>query len=302
MLIPQEIPITEVSRLLNIAEKHIRQLPGGGQKQVFVVNNGGNKTVLKFVQTSFRSTGSPSFNNYDAITKRTLREIELMRVYSAEELPSLDELIYNENYNSGGAKFIVFSEKFIGDSSLRDLLTAGPIDINEVVAIIEDISNAINIYWGKGKIVHRDIKPENIMKSDNTSRFVLIDSGVHFSPVHGSVSSGIIGTIPYLSPEQVIGNRNELDSRSDLYCLGIVAYEALTGNHPYFDLSAVSGMSEDQVREIIINTKPKSFSEYQGLEVDKWLTDLITSLLSKRKFYRPRNATKVIDILEGASS
>lgn len=302
MLLPQEIPIPEVERLLGVASDMVTRLPTGGQKQVFRVDMVDRQVVVKFVQISFRIVGESEYKFYDSITTRTMRELNLMREYSSPYLPELDKAIYDEEYVHENAQFIVFAEKYIGATSVRDLIISGRSTPSVAIAIVKDISEAIDLYWTKGRIIHRDIKPENIVRSDITGKYVLIDSGVHYSPENASITSGVIGTPPYLSPEQALGQRKDLDSRSDLYCLGLVTYEVITGSHPYFDLTTISSLLEEELRDIIVNVKPKVFAEYEGLVLEEWLADIVNSLLSKQKFYRPRNPRKLIEIIEGAEA
>lgn len=302
MLLPEEIPESEVARLLGVDIGCISRLPTGGQKQVFVVNDGTNKYVIKFVQTTFRTIGTAQYTHYDEFSVRTMRELDLMTNFSSPYLPALNDKIYDVDYSFNNAKFIVFSEDFVGKNSVRKIISSGIGDVTEAKKMIKDIAAAINLYWRQGKIIHRDIKPENIVKSDLTGNYVLIDGGIHYSPQNASITVGVIGTPPYLSPEQVLGQRRDLDPRSDMYSLGLVAYELVTGSHPYFDLMTVGGMQEDQLRDIIVNTKPKAFEDYGGIQLEQGLADIISSLLSKQKFYRPRNPRKLIEAMEELES
>lgn len=298
MLLPEEIPEEEVAQLLSVDQSSIERLPAGGQKQVFLIDTGTDKFVAKFVQVTYRTVGTASFTRQNEYAIRTERELDLMRNYSSPYLPVLTEHVYESAFVYNNAEFIVFSEQYVGSMSVRKIVEGGTASESDVKKLLVDVARAIDVYWTNGKIVHRDIKPDNIIRADDDGRYVLIDGGIHYSAQNASITGGIIGTAPYLSPEQILGERKELDSRSDMYSLGLVAYELLTGSHPYFDLASVEGMQVDELRDIIVNTKPKAFEEYEGLSVDDGLAAIIGSLLSKRKFYRPRNPQKLVGTVE----
>jgi serine/threonine-protein kinase PpkA len=121
------------------------------------------------------------------------------------------------------------------EESLRERMQLDPLHIippQRALAIIVDILNALDYAHFRG-VYHRDIKPENIMfRQDSTP--VLVDFGiarVYDSSVQLTGSDSIIGTIHYMSPEQC--NALEVDGRCDMYSLGVVLFEMLTGEKPY---------------------------------------------------------------------
>ena len=104
--------------------------------------------------------------------------------------------------------------------------------------IISDLADALDYAHARG-MVHRDVKPANILFDEN-KRAVLTDFGIaRLAENSGLTAEGtIIGTPSYMSPEQATGN--ETDYRSDLYSLGIILFELLTGKPPFDDESTVS--------------------------------------------------------------
>ncbi|MGI9627588.1 MAG: protein kinase domain-containing protein [Longimicrobiales bacterium] len=109
----------------------------------------------------------------------------------------------------------------------------GPLPFKMVQAVLDDIGSALS-YAHRQKIVHRDIKPENIYLDEGVEVARLADFGIarHWDNDAGITLPGMaIGTPTYMSPEQIDGA--QLDGRSDIYSLGIVGYEMLTGQQPW---------------------------------------------------------------------
>jgi eukaryotic-like serine/threonine-protein kinase len=106
--------------------------------------------------------------------------------------------------------------------------------IADVTRILVDLASALDAA-GRAGVVHRDVKPENVLLEQGTGRALLADFGIARAVVADGASStgqGVaVGTPAYMSPEQAAGE--EVDSRSDLYGLGIVAYEMLAGHPPF---------------------------------------------------------------------
>ncbi|UCF21116.1 MAG: serine/threonine protein kinase [Gemmatimonadota bacterium] len=128
---------------------------------------------------------------------------------------------------------------FIEGKSLRDFIRAGDIPIETAIKIACDVAEALD-YAHRNGIVHRDIKPENIMISDGQA--VVTDFGIaramNDSLTTALTESGtVVGTLVYISPEQLSGQR-DIDGRADVYSLGCVLYEMLTGRPPFLGDSA----------------------------------------------------------------
>lgn len=123
--------------------------------------------------------------------------------------------------------------RFMTGGSLSDRLQAGPFSIDKVVPVLQRIGSALDHAHKQG-IVHRDLKPGNIL-FDQFEDAYLADFGiVHLpeSPVALTITGAVMGTPAYMSPEQIHGDK-ALDGRSDIYSLGIILFEMLTGHQPY---------------------------------------------------------------------
>ena len=134
---------------------------------------------------------------------------------------------------TNGLYFIVM--EFIDGVNLRDLLREGKLDPEQALSIVPPICEALEYAHGKG-IVHRDIKPENLLL-DREGRIKIADFGI--ADLVGS-SSEKNGTPPYMAPEQQDGHSDE---RADIYALGVVLYEMLTGERPAQNFIAPSQKS-----------------------------------------------------------
>jgi serine/threonine protein kinase len=177
------------------------------------------------------------------------------------------------------------------EESLRERMEYCPgckIPSETALEIIKNIMTALDYAHIKG-IYHRDIKPENIMfRQDNTP--VLVDFGIArvlHSTDHLTRSREILGSIHYISPEQCTGQK-DIDGRSDIYSLGVVLYEMLTGENPYDEdspMSIILKHTQDPVPRL-----PRKLIRYQPL-IDK--------MMAKNRDERISNSRQFEKRLEG---
>jgi outer membrane protein assembly factor BamB/predicted Ser/Thr protein kinase len=138
--------------------------------------------------------------------------------------------------------------EYIDGPSLRQLLHEGPLDASQALRVLEQVAAALDYAHSLG-IVHRDVKPSNILDGPG-ERAVLIDFGLARSAEDIDITSdaGVIGTPHYLSPEQARGL--PADANSDIYALGAVAYELLTGAPPFQGRGAAASVVHAQLYEL----------------------------------------------------
>jgi len=131
-----------------------------------------------------------------------------------------------------------FAMEFVRGVELNEFLETHHVDVRSRLELIAKICDAVHHAHQKG-VIHRDLKPGNILV-DETGQPKILDFGVarttHSDARRTTLQTGVgqlIGTLAYMSPEQADGDPRELDIRSDVYSLGVVAFEALCGSLPY---------------------------------------------------------------------
>ncbi|MHB1327550.1 MAG: serine/threonine-protein kinase [Gemmatimonadales bacterium] len=126
-----------------------------------------------------------------------------------------------------------FSMGFVDGESFADRIqTLGRVPVGEVVRVLRDAAWALAYAHARG-VIHRDVKPENLMIERSTGRVIVTDFGIARDTRASNLTQEgwILGSVHYMSPEQAAGD--ELDGRSDLYALGVIGWQALTGRLPF---------------------------------------------------------------------
>jgi ABC-type transport system substrate-binding protein len=140
--------------------------------------------------------------------------------------------VYDTGEDQGSLFFVM---PFVSGTNLRTLLRNQSVSLGELVDIGAQVASALNYSHSRG-IIHRDIKPENIMVERERSeeiRVRVMDFGLAVAPEQHRLTgtATVVGTMIYMSPEQVTGK--QIDSKSDIYSLGTVLYECVTGQPPF---------------------------------------------------------------------
>jgi serine/threonine-protein kinase len=182
-----------------------------------------------------------------------------------------------------------------GDTIAQSLRQHGPMDADKTRRILCEVADAL-AYANARNVVHRDIKPDNILLDTDTGRAMVTDFGIARAVSEGNdtrlTTTGLaIGTPAYMSPEQCAGDRS-VDGRSDIYSLGIVGYQMLSGDLP-FVASNTPGMFVKHLTE-----RPRPISErVQGLPED--LANIIMRCIAKEPSDRFPTATALVEALSG---
>jgi len=161
----------------------------------------------------------------------------------------------------------------------------------EVLEIMAQVCEAVDYAHQRG-VIHRDLKPANILIDHETHRPHLTDFGLakiaaaeeaeSCGPEGVSVAGQVLGTLPYLSPEQAIGGK--LDRRSDVYALGVILYQAVTGQLPY----DISGRPSDVIQRILDATPRSPSSMAAGVDPD--VETIVLTALQKEPGRRYQSA------------
>ncbi len=172
--------------------------------------------------------------------------------------------------------------------TLADVLRTRGLSVAESVRLGRRLADALAAVHEQG-IIHRDVTPKNILlPDDDVDRAVLIDFGIaRAGRVLGPTRAGtLIGTVGYMSPEQARGE-TELDGRTDLFALGCVLFETLSGENPF------PGPHAAAVRAKILLSEPAPL-RHLNPEVPEALALLVAELLAKASRLRPRHAREVV--------
>ena len=195
---------------------------------------------------------------------------------------------------------LYFTMPFIEGENVRARLArTRELPIQDATRIVRDVAEALSYAHSRG-IIHRDIKPENIILSGNHA--LVLDFGVSkaltsaaaegpYEDISAITSLGVaIGTPAYMAPEQSIADPM-IDHRADIYALGIVAYELLTGRSPF------GGMAPQQTLAAQIHNKPAPISDFRK-EVPPGLEAVVMRCLAKNPADRWQTADELHTALE----
>lgn len=260
-----------------------KELRAGGMARVFVARDEslGRDIVVKVL---------PPELTYAFSVARFEREIKLAaRLQEPHIVPVL-----SAGQTVGGYPY--FTMPFVRGESLRERIRQGPIPLDESLSILRDVAAAL-AYAHRQGIVHRDIKPENILLSEGTA--VVTDFGIAKAVQAARKEArpeitqpgDTVGTPMYMAPEQAASDPTT-DQRADVYAWGVVAYELITGRHPFAEhLSSPQSLLAAQMSDT-----PRPMSSTNS-RIPRGISDLVMRCLSKRAALRPTSGAQLLAAL-----
>ena len=222
----------------------------------------------------------PHLAQDEAFVTRFIREAKAAAALTHPNAVSVQD----QGWNTNGVPAVFIVMEMVEGSTLREYLDeSGKFGVAQTLQYLTAILGALAAAHKLG-IIHRDIKPENILIS-NDGRIKIADFGLAHGALIGSTltaeSSVVLGSVSYLSPEQV--QRGISDARSDVYSTGILAYELLVGEKPF------SGDSPIQIAYMHVNNRVPRVSQSRS-DIPKELDDLIYAATSSNPDERPHDA------------
>ncbi|MGZ9221311.1 MAG: protein kinase domain-containing protein, partial [Anaerolineales bacterium] len=197
----------------------IQELGQGGMAMVYLARDPYMKRQVAVKVLPRQFTFDPQFRT------RFQREAEVIATLEHPHIVPVHDFGEHEDQ-----PFIVM--RYMSGGTLADLLSQGPLPLSEIATLFEHIGSAVDYAHSLG-VIHRDIKPGNIL-FDARGGTCLSDFGIAkiAEATAAFTGTGIIGTPSYMSPEQAQGEKN-LDGRCDVYSLGVVLFQALSGQLPF---------------------------------------------------------------------
>jgi serine/threonine-protein kinase len=225
--------------------------------------------------------------NDEAFVSRFIKEAKATAALSHPNIVSIQD----QGWNEGGPPAVFLVMELVEGSTLRDYLNEkGSLTVEQTFQLITPVLSALSAAHRIG-IIHRDIKPENILISKD-GRIKVADFGLARNITMGQTmtaeSSVVLGSVSYLSPEQV--QRGVADARSDIYAVGIVLFEMLTGSKPY------SGETPIQIAYRHVNDRIPNIQTIKS-EIPTSIAELVYEATAPNPDQRPKNAEELLNIL-----
>jgi len=215
----------------------------------------------------------------------SLNHPNIVTVHAVEEAPS----------TSSGQAVHFFTMELVEGKSLRQVIANRNLDVDKVLEIAEPLADAVSAAHRKN-ITHQDLKPANVMLSDE-GRVKVLDFGLAKlrsesegpAPTQTVTQAGkVLGTLPYMAPEQLDGERG--DPRSDVFAIGVILYEMATGRHPF------SADTWPETVSAIVREDPPSVTDVNETVPDE-LASIIAKCIEKKADRRYQSADALRDDL-----
>ena len=257
-----------------------RRIGEGGFSAVYLVRDEavGEDVILKIL--------NPQLSADEVALKRFVKELRLTRRLTHERIIRLYDFL-----DLGGAHAV--SMEYFPGKDLGKLIDAeGPLPVRRVLGIASQICEGLEAAHAAG-IVHRDIKPANVLVGEG-DKVKIVDfglaSGSQQMESRLTKSGFLIGTPEYMAPEQIRGDG--VDSRADIYSLGVLLYEMLSGKQPY--------TADTPVKVLFLHLEGEAAplrERVPGLPAE--VERLVTWTMARERDDRPENARELQAAIEG---
>ena len=259
--------------------KYIRQVGKGAFGSVYLMEDLmiNEDVILKFLNTQFVSD--------DSVIKRFIYELRFARKVTHQNVIRIYDLI------TFGESHAISMEYFESHTLSAELKERKPLSNERAIKIATDISSGMESAH-RAKVIHRDLKPNNVMINDEDI-LKIVDFGIaaasQSSDTKLTKTGLLVGTPTYMSPEQVLGK--EIDERTDIYSLGTMMYEMLTGRPPYSGKDSMSIMYQHVQGEAAPPIEKND-------QVPMALSDLTMECMKVKPEERIQSMTELLDKLK----
>ena len=263
-----------------------KELGGGGMSRVFLAkdNKLGRQIVIKILPPEMTAAVSGERFRREVQLAANLQHPHIVPLLSAGETNGLP----------------YFTMPYVKGESLKaHLLKVGELPLSEAIRILREVASAL-AYAHENNVVHRDIKPDNVLISGDSA--VVTDFGVAKALTASSEGTGssltsmgvALGTPAYMAPEQATADPH-IDHRADLYALGVMAYEMVTGSTPFANRTPQATLSAHVIETPEPVTRKRS-------NTPPGLAAIIMRCLEKRASDRPQSAREVVNLLDALTT
>ena len=264
-----------------------------GQYQIQrVLGTGGMATVYAALQRQPRRTVAVKVLRTEVASEATLRRFKReVEILGRLRHPCIAQVFEAGTFDDGEGSSLYLAVEYVpGAKTILEYAEAKQLELADRLKLFIKVCSAAE-HAHKQRVIHRDLKPNNILV-DSSGRLKLIDFGVAHAAdpdlgerTRHTETGQLLGTIQYMSPEQVDATLSDIDPRSDVYALGVVLYELLTGRHPY----ELEGLRIHEALRVILTRPPRPPSDVAP-QLRGDLETIILKALAKDRRQRYRDA------------